>query len=202
MSVKTYSLKTDGETVLSANFRVKEFRCRDGSDQILISDELAALLQRIRDHFGRAVAINSAYRTRSHNTAIGGAPGSQHMLGTAADITISGVTPLEVAQYAEYLQPKAGGIGVYRSFTHVDVRTGRSRWDSRSGSEQVVLGWPGYEEHAPERPGPSVPEEPASAWYDGDRGWAIEKGLTDGSRPTEPATRAEVWAMLHRLSGG
>lgn len=194
MSVKTYSLKTDGETSLSAGFKVKEFRCRDGSDTVLISDELVQLLQRIRDHFGRPVVINSAYRTQSHNAAVGGAPRSQHLLGTAADITISGVTPLEAAQYAEYLQPKAGGIGVYQSFTHVDVRTSRSRWDSRNGNEQAVLAWTGYEEPAAE---PPVTEGPA--WYDGDRTWAVERGLTDGSRPDQPATRAEVWAMLHRM---
>ena len=30
------------------------------------------------------------------------------------------------------------------SFTHVDVRSKRSRWDNRSGREVVVSGWPGY----------------------------------------------------------
>lgn len=31
MSVKTYSLKKDGSTKLSANFRVREFACNDGT---------------------------------------------------------------------------------------------------------------------------------------------------------------------------
>ena len=57
-----------------------------------------------------------------------------------------GVSPLTVAQYAEFLQPKAGGIGLYQSFTHVDVRSARTRWDSRSGSEMAATGWPGYKE--------------------------------------------------------
>lgn len=37
-------------------------------------------------------------------------------------------------------------------------------------------------------------------WYSDAQEWATENGITDGTRPTEPATRAEVWAMLHRMS--
>ena len=184
VGVNTYSLKKDGETKLAANFRVREFKCKDGSDTILISDELVTLLQTIRDHFGAAVNINSAYRTKAHNTDAGGSPNSQHLYGKAADIWISGVTPLEIAQYAEFLQPDSGGIGVYGDFAHVDVRTSRSRWDSRSGKEVAVSGWPGYE------------EEP---WYAEDAAWVKELGIADGARPDEPATRAECWAMLHRI---
>ena len=44
--------------------------------------------------------------------------------------------------------------------------------------------------------------EPEERWYDEARAWAMEKGLTDGTRPEEPATRAEVWEMLMRLSEG
>lgn len=35
-------------------------------------------------------------------------------------------------------------------------------------------------------------------WYAADQAWAVEQGITDGTRPDEPATRAEVWAMLRR----
>lgn len=146
MSVKTYSRKKSDSVQLTANFRVAEFACHDGSDTVLVSDELVALLQKIREHFGKPVTVNSAYRTAAWNAKQGGAPKSQHLLGMAADISIAGVSPLTIAQYAEFLQPKAGGIGVYQSFTHVDVRAVRTRWDSRSGSEKAVSGWPGYTE--------------------------------------------------------
>ena len=144
--VKTYSVKKDGSTYLSKNFKVSEFKCNDGSDTVLISDKLVGLLQNIRNHFGAAVTINSAYRTESYNKKIGGATKSQHVNGTAADIVVKGATPLEVAQYVEHIMPDSGGIGVYQTFTHVDVRASRSRWDNRSGSEVVVPGWPGYQE--------------------------------------------------------
>ena len=47
--------------------------------------------------------------------------------GKAADIKISGVTPKKVAVYAETLLPE-GGIGIYNTFTHIDVRSVKSRW--------------------------------------------------------------------------
>lgn len=146
MSAKKYSLKRTGDVKLSRNFRVREFRCKDGSDTILIDTDLVLLLQKIRDHFGVSVNINSAYRTAAYNVKVGGSPNSQHVKGTAADIWLPGVSPLAVAQYVEHLQPTKGGIGVYKSFTHVDVREKRSRWDNRSGKQVVVSGWPGYKE--------------------------------------------------------
>ena len=143
--LQKYSLKKDGNTYLSKNFKVKEFACKDGSDTILISSDLVELLQKIRDHFGKPVTINSAYRNATYNKKIGGATYSQHVQGTAADIVVKDIKPLEVAQYAEFLIPKTGGIGLYPSFTHVDVRGNRSRWQNY-GSEKVVNGFPGYEE--------------------------------------------------------
>lgn len=126
MSVKVYSLKKDGEKQLSENFFVKEFRCHDGSDAILISDELVELLQTIRNKFG-AVAINSAYRTEAYNKSINGASRSQHVQGTAADIITGGHDPKEVVQWIEACG-HIGGLGYYpiSGFTHVDTRGYRS----------------------------------------------------------------------------
>ena len=124
MSLEVYSLARDGSKQLSKNFTVKEFRCRDGSDPIFIDTELVELLQKIRDHFGKAVVINSAYRTPFHNKAVDGKFYSQHQYGKAADIRISGVSVDTLANYVETLLPGRGGIGRYRQkgFVHVDVR--------------------------------------------------------------------------------
>ena len=127
--VKVYSKAKEGNVKLSKNFTVKEFACSDGTDTVFISLTLVNLLQKIRDHFGKAVIINSAYRTEAHNKSIGGATYSQHKYGLAADIHINGVTPKEIAAYVETLMPSSGGIGIYKSFVHVDVRRVRSRWN-------------------------------------------------------------------------
>lgn len=126
--IKAYSLKKDGNKKLSTNFKVKEFACKDGSDPIFIDTELVTVLQKIRDHFGKPITITSAYRTPPHNSREGGTTYSQHLYGKAADIKISGVTPKKVADYAETLLKKSGGIGIYNTFTHIDVRDTCSRW--------------------------------------------------------------------------
>ena len=190
--VKTYSVKKDGSTYLSKNFKVSEFKCNDGSDTVLISDKLVGLLQNIRDHFGAAVTINSAYRTESYNKKIGGATKSQHVNGTAADIVVKGATPLEVAQYVEHIMPDSGGIGVYQSFTHVDVRANRSRWDNRSGSEVVVSGWPGYQENTMSETDKAVQ-------------WVQDVGIMAGNSSgdmmlDDKPTRRQIAIMLYRFA--
>ena len=190
--VKTYSVKKDGSTYLSKNFKVSEFKCNDGSDTVLISDKLVGLLQNIRNHFGAAVTINSAYRTESYNKKIGGATKSQHVNGTAADIVVKGATPLEVAQYVEHIMPVSGGIGVYQSFTHVDVRASRSRWDNRSGSEVVVSGWPGYQED-------TMSETDLAVKWVQDNGIAYGNASGDLMLDSQP-TRRQLFLMFYRFA--
>ena len=129
-TVKVYSKAQDGEKKLSINFRVREFACEDGSDPIFVSDKLVKILQSIRSHFGQPVTLTSGFRTASHNAKTKDAsPKSQHLYGLAADIQVSGVSPSDVADYAEKLLPNTGGVGRYKTFTHVDVRTVKGRWN-------------------------------------------------------------------------
>lgn len=129
MTIKAYSKKKDGNKKLSSNFKVKEFACTDGSDPIFIDSDLVNVLQKIRNHFGKSVTITSAYRTPTKNKAVGGTTYSQHLYGKAADIKVKGVSPATVAEYAEKLLPKSGGIGVYKTFVHIDTRGSKSRWN-------------------------------------------------------------------------
>lgn len=140
-TVSVYSKTKDGLKQLSENFKVKEFACQDGTDTIFISPELISLLQKIRNHFGKPITINSAYRTEAHNKSVGGATYSQHKYGIAADIKVSGITPLAVAQYAQTILTTNGGIGLYKTFTHVDCRKTKSRWDQRTGKQVSVSGF-------------------------------------------------------------
>ena len=127
--VRVYSRAKDGSAALSPHFKVWEFACRDGSDTVFVSGALVEVLEKVRAHFGRPVVITSGYRTESHNKACSGAPYSQHKYGLAADITIQGVTPAQIAAYAETLLPGTGGIGIYDRFCHIDVRKVKSRWN-------------------------------------------------------------------------
>ena len=129
MSLQAYSVAKDGAKQLTRNFKVREFKCQDGTDPVFIDLGLVDILQQVRDHFGKAVTITSAFRTASHNKKVGGATYSQHCYGEAADIKVSGVAASAVADYVETLMPNTGGIGRYPTFTHVDVRTTKSRWN-------------------------------------------------------------------------
>lgn len=93
------------------------------------------LMQNIRNHFGKAVTITSAYRTAAHNKAVKGATYSQHCYGMAADIRIQGVDVETLATYAETLLKNTGGIGRYpvktgrpAGWVHIDTRAVKSRW--------------------------------------------------------------------------
>lgn len=163
--ISTYSKKKDGSKKLTTNFKVSEFACKDGTDEILIADALPVILQEIRDHFGQPVTVTSGYRTAAYNAAVGGAKASQHMLGTAADIVVAGVSPLAAAQYAETLLGSSGGIGLYSGFTHVDVRAARARWNSTTGAERAVEGF--YADACPYT-------EPAANVSQGARGEAVK----------------------------
>ena len=133
--IRQYSLAKDGSRRLAPSFTVREFRCRDGSDTIMVDQALPVLLQAIREHFGRAVVITSGYRTAAHNAAVGGSKSSQHLLGRAADIQVADTPVEDVAAYAESLMPTWGGVGRYpvkagrtKGWVHVDTRDNKSRW--------------------------------------------------------------------------
>ena len=130
--VQTYNRK-DRSKQLSKNFILGEFACKCGKcSNVLVDDTLVKRLQQIRDHFGKALVITSAYRCSTHNKNVGGASGSRHVKGQAADFYISGVAPAEIAKYAESIGVK--GIGLYEKadcgsdFVHIDTRTQKSFW--------------------------------------------------------------------------
>lgn len=107
---------------VSKNFKLVEFQCNCGAQHVKLSSVLLNKLQQLRDVIGKPIIINSAYRCPSYNTKIGGAKNSQHLYGTAIDIKVNGMSPVEVAKVAERLG--FTGIGTYSTFTHVDVRSG------------------------------------------------------------------------------
>lgn len=121
---------------LTNNFTLEEFNSKCGRDipnnvlpNIL---QLAKNLQVLRDSIGKSISITSGYRSPQHNKKIGGAKDSQHVKGLAADIKVSGMTPKEVALVIEGLieqgKMKQGGIGIYPSWVHYDVRGTKARW--------------------------------------------------------------------------
>lgn len=126
---------------LSKNFKLEEFKSRD-SDLFPLSvlnniEILVKQLEIIRTNIGdKPIRINSGYRTNAHNEAVGGSPTSQHLLGKAADIWVPGMNPEDLYKIVVYLRDSGliamGGIGIYNTFVHYDIRGYRADWDYRT----------------------------------------------------------------------
>lgn len=116
---------------VSAHFNRSEFACKDGCGFDAVDTQLLAVLEDIRTHYNAPLTLNCGCRCAKHNAEVGGEDHSQHLYGKAADITVSGISPDDVAGYLESRHSRCG-IGRYDTFTHVDVRGYAARWDNRS----------------------------------------------------------------------
>ena len=60
---------------------------------------LAIFLEQVKDLLGgKPIMVNSAFRSKSVNDAVGSKDSSQHRVGCAADLRVPGMTPNEVVQ--------------------------------------------------------------------------------------------------------
>ena len=83
---------------LSPHFTLEEMLHSDTAEKKKIENRINAaevdnlvrlcqkVLEPLRAHFGVPIKINSAFRCKALNAAVGGAPGSYHTKGRAADI--------------------------------------------------------------------------------------------------------------------
>ena len=120
---------------LTTNFNLSEFNKHNFTITDTIFQnifELAKNLQVLRDEVKKPIKITSGYRDPSFNKKIGGATQSRHITGQAADLKIEGYTPKQVAAIIEKLiaagKMKQGGLGIYSTWIHYDVRGTAARW--------------------------------------------------------------------------
>ncbi len=128
--------KTIDEVTITQHFKRHEFDCHDGT---IVPDcyihnlrVLCDQLEILRAILHRPIIINSGYRTEDYNKRIGGSPNSQHLLAKAADIRVTGISPHQLSTIIEELINKKsmleGGLGVYLTFVHYDIRGKKARW--------------------------------------------------------------------------
>ena len=116
-------------TQISRHFDRREFACHCGCGFDTVDTELLTILEDLRERFAKPVFIQSGCRCKKRNTRIMGAKKSQHLIGKAADVTIQGVEPKDVANYLESKYIYRYGIGRYLTFTHIDSRDEKARWN-------------------------------------------------------------------------
>lgn len=85
-----------------------------------VRDSILALtenvLQPLRDAWGKPLKVNSGYRCKALNAAVGGVPTSQHVKGEAADIAAG--DPVKLARLAVKLGLPFDQMILYPSFVH------------------------------------------------------------------------------------
>ena len=88
-----------------------------------VVQELLDALEAFRVLVAAPVLLDSAYRCPIWNRMKGGALRSQHMLGRAADVRVTGKTARELYEIALQV-PSIKGLGVAdnQQFLHLDVR--------------------------------------------------------------------------------
>ncbi|NER66451.1 peptidase M15 [Pseudomonas sp. MAFF212427] len=95
---------------LSPHFTLEELTAsdtarREGLDNSPSPDALANLcrlsqcLEQLRHTLGRPIRVSSAYRSAEVNRRVGGAPGSAHTQGLAADIMVADMSARALAQH-------------------------------------------------------------------------------------------------------
>ena len=93
---------------------------------------LAEQLQVIRDYIAKPIQINIAYRPYWWEKQRGRNGKSQHCLGKAADIVVKGMGTKElhkaILELIEQDKIVNGGVGLYNTFIHYDIRPYPARW--------------------------------------------------------------------------
>lgn len=127
---------------LSEHFVVEEFDCKNGArvprrDYNGLEYLCKQFLEPLRRRFG-PVTINSGYRTVAYNRSVGGASKSFHVYtihdgnDQAADIRCARGTPTQWRNFLAGIRARKrsgrGGLGLYRTFVHVDIRDYKSDW--------------------------------------------------------------------------
>jgi zinc D-Ala-D-Ala carboxypeptidase len=118
---------------LSENFTLQELTHSDvavrydwennpDANEINNLTRLANMLEQVRTLLGKPIMINSAYRCKKVNDAVGSKDSSQHRIGCAADIRVPNMTPDEVVKAV--MASEIGYDQIIREFdrwTHISV---------------------------------------------------------------------------------
>lgn len=106
--------------------------------ELMIDEDAMDKLQALREKLGRPIIVTSAYRSKAHNAAVGGAQESLHMQGKAFDIRMDNHDPGEFEVAARAVGFTGFGYYPKQGFMHID--TGRERvWGTRFPKTETAL---------------------------------------------------------------
>jgi hypothetical protein len=101
----------------------REFDNTPNSSEINNLKRLAEMLEKVKTLLdGKPIMINSAFRSKAVNDAVGSKDTSQHRVGCAADIRVPGLTPDQVVQAIKNSPIQFDQlIREFDSWTHISV---------------------------------------------------------------------------------
>ena len=111
------------DTVRWHNFKPSEFVCQH-CNKLNISPVVLDFIQAYREVKGAGVTITSGYRCPEHNNSVSSTgEDGPHTTGFAIDIGTNTQTQYQLLRFALQYNPRAMGIGIAKTFTHIDFLT-------------------------------------------------------------------------------
>ena len=100
--------------------------------ELKIHEDIMDLLQEARNDLG-PLSITSGYRCSEHNNSISSTgPNGPHTTGKAIDISVRDSQHRK--QLIEYFAPKVTGLGIAKSFIHIDLLYEEDGFEMRPNS--------------------------------------------------------------------
>lgn len=121
------------------------WRCRRTEVEKSIDPHLFEVLSHVYDNFKKPIGLVSGFRNQKRTTSF-------HYVGSAADISVTGIPDTRLKAFVESLDTGGMGIGIYphAGFIHVDVRPEPSfRWIDNSPPGSSDMGQPKTRQRAP-----------------------------------------------------
>lgn len=108
---------------------------------------LATLLEKVKSAVGmKPVMVNSAFRSKKVNDAVGSKDSSQHRLGCAADIRVPSMTPRQVVESCiANAVPFDQIILEFDAWTHISVPNGA---DDKPRNQRLIIDKTGTRNYA------------------------------------------------------
>jgi len=141
----------DKDIQVTANFNMKELYSTsfNAPAEHFLDDRVIQALQYIRSASGVPIKVTSTFRTKAHNSAIGGSVSSQHLVGNAIDFQFVNNNSAELTRLHTQMKDEDGplrralfdigvrGFGYYKTFAHIDVRD-KNRWVTWNDNRAMI----------------------------------------------------------------
>jgi len=127
MTPEAIQLETCRIKAIAPNFSYIELKCPCCGVCHMDLDCLMAL-QALRNEIGIPLSVNSGFRCAVHNEKVGGKPNSYHLIGKAVDINTTIIPAEKLHTFMRNVYELFRGVGIARTFTHMDIRENLTHW--------------------------------------------------------------------------